>query len=139
MNLLNGIVSMGCAFWMIIYLYGLKAVSSPKYHYDLFVMPTVLIVISLFCFYFALKDPILKIVGKQKMNYFIGSHLAAFSFQQIMARVCSRHPFAPAGAHPFHNVALEQEEDDEHRNQGDDGHRKHRAPIRHGLIRKEHV
>lgn len=61
MNLLNGIVSMGCAFWMIIYLYGLKAVSSPKYHYDLFVMPTVLIVISLFCFYFALKDPILKI------------------------------------------------------------------------------
>ena len=43
-------------------------------------------------------------------------------------------PFQARHADPFHHIPLEDKEDDEHRDQGNDGHREHRPPVRNGFI-----
>lgn len=51
MNMLSGVISLGISFGMYIYLYGLKAISSAGYNSAFYVFPTILLFISLYCFY----------------------------------------------------------------------------------------
>jgi len=51
MKLLSAVISLCCSFWMIIYLYGLKEVSSAKYNSIFQILPLVLIAIAIYCFY----------------------------------------------------------------------------------------
>jgi hypothetical protein len=51
MNILSGIISIGISFWMYIYLYGLKAVSSAMYAPGFNIFPTIMLLISFYCFY----------------------------------------------------------------------------------------
>ena len=50
------IVSLVSAFWMTIYLYGLAAENSVKYHSILIIFPTILFAIVFVCIYLETKD-----------------------------------------------------------------------------------
>jgi len=56
MKLLSAVISLCCSFWMIIYLYGLREVSSAKYNSVFQLLPLVLIAISIYCFYAYAKE-----------------------------------------------------------------------------------
>lgn len=60
MYILSGIISLGMSFWMYIYLYGLKAITSSQYNNLFYIFPTILLFISFYCFYLEFKKPMNK-------------------------------------------------------------------------------
>lgn len=55
MNFLIGVIALCSGSWMSIYLYGLYATSSAKYHDVLVIFPTIMFLVVLYCAYLEVK------------------------------------------------------------------------------------
>ncbi|MDQ1144066.1 hypothetical protein QE429_000893 [Bacillus sp. SORGH_AS 510] len=51
MNFLIGVIALCSGSWMTIYLYGLYATSSVKYHDVLIIFPVIMVLVVLYCAY----------------------------------------------------------------------------------------
>lgn len=51
MNFLIGVIALCSGSWMTIYLYGLYATSSAKYHDVLIIFPVIMVLVVLYCAY----------------------------------------------------------------------------------------